>query len=75
MGILSTVSKVVKRLAQERHSRRRRMLAPSSAGRESTTLLSLNPQKGHFIGSFSFSSDALARRKILWGYFNMFFPK
>ena len=40
---------LLKRRAQERHSLRRRMLLFSSAGRESMTLLSLKPQKGHFI--------------------------
>jgi len=40
MGRDSMVSYVVNRFSQARHSRRRRMLAPSSAGRESTTLLS-----------------------------------
>ena len=39
-GVVSTISYVVKRLPQERHSRRRRIFSPSSVGRESTTLLS-----------------------------------
>jgi len=43
------ISYVVNRFWQLRHSRRRRIVAPSSAGRESTTLLSEYPQKGHFI--------------------------
>jgi len=34
------ISYVVKRFWQARHSRRRRMVAPSSAGRESITRLS-----------------------------------
>ena len=48
-GMRSTVSYVVNRLKHLRHSRRRRMLVPSSVGRESTTLLSSWPQNGHFI--------------------------
>ena len=40
MGRLSTVSYVVNRFPHDRHSRRRRMLRPSSEWRESTTLLS-----------------------------------
>jgi hypothetical protein len=37
---------VVNRRPQESHSRRRRMASPSSAGRESTTLVSVWPHQG-----------------------------
>ena len=46
-GASSIRSKVVKRWPQPRHSRRRRMAAPSSVARESTTLSSSTPQPGH----------------------------
>ena len=49
-GVSSTRSKVVKRWAQSRHSRRRR-IAPLPATRQSTTLVSPCSQKGQFIGS------------------------
>ena len=39
----------MKRFIQLRHSLRRRMRLPSSVGRESMTLLSVYPQKGHFM--------------------------
>src|SRR3972149_6517036 len=42
-------SYVVNRRLQFRHSRRRRIAAPSRASRESTTFSSTCPQKGHFI--------------------------
>src|SRR6478735_5906394 len=46
-GTSSRRSKVVKRCPQARHSRRRRMLVPSSPWRESTTLSSRWEQAGH----------------------------
>jgi len=49
MGISSIFSYVVNRLPQEMHSRLRRMLVPSSVGRESTTLLSVPRQYLHFM--------------------------
>src|SRR4029077_13251157 len=42
-------SYVVKRFPHFRHSRRRRMDSASLLSRESTTLSSRNPQKGHFM--------------------------
>lgn len=45
----SIFSYVVNRFPQEMHSRLRRMLVPSSVGRESTTLLSVPRQYRHFI--------------------------
>src|SRR5690348_16601216 len=45
----SAVSNVVKRSAQRRHSRRRRIWLPSVTRRESVTLVSLWPQKGQCI--------------------------
>src|SRR5205807_4054824 len=42
-------SYVVKRLPHFRHSRRRRIESASLLSRESTTLSSKNPQKGHFM--------------------------
>ncbi len=42
-------SYVVNRLPHFRHSRRRRMDSASLLSRESTTLSSANPQKGHFM--------------------------
>ena len=47
----STISYVVKRFLQTRHSLRRRFL--SSEGRESMTRESSLPQKGHFIAAAS----------------------
>src|SRR5690606_41891340 len=43
-GFTSTVSKVVNRLPQLSHSRRRRIDFPSLAGRESSTRLPIDPQ-------------------------------
>ena len=43
-GLFENEGGSVRSLTQERHSRRRRMLLPSSAGLESTTLLSRKPQ-------------------------------
>src|SRR5882724_13019841 len=54
-------SYVVKRLLHFRHSRRRRMESASLLSRESTTLSLRNPQKGHFIGKISESSEAVRR--------------
>src|SRR5438105_3963082 len=48
-GISSMRSYDVKRRSHFRHSRRRRMASPSRDSRESTTLSSRKPQKGHFI--------------------------
>src|SRR5262245_39976491 len=46
-----TRSKVVKRKLQDRHTRRRRIAAESSVGRESFTCVSRLPQLGQRIGS------------------------
>ena len=46
-GSSSSRSYVVYRRPQARHSRRRRIATPSSAGRESTTLSSTSRQNGH----------------------------
>ena len=46
--------RALQRLPQPIHSRLRRMLLPSSDGRESTTLDSKFPHAGHFIQSHSF---------------------
>src|SRR5579883_1592302 len=46
-------SQVVKRLPHLRHSRRRRIDSASLLSRESTTLSSRKPQKGHFIALVS----------------------
>src|SRR5690606_9341270 len=56
----STVSRVEKRSPQASHSRRRRMVAPSSDTRESITRVSLCWQKGQCIG---FSSAGAARER------------
>ena len=48
-AVVALVMATLPRLKHLRHSRRRRMLVPSSVGRESTTLLSSWPQNGHFI--------------------------
>src|SRR6185295_18829867 len=45
----SAVSYVVNRFPQSVHRRRRRMQSPSSPTLESTTCVSDEPQKGHFI--------------------------
>src|SRR5579859_2146832 len=51
VGITSSAaSKVVKRSAHSRHSRRRRICRPSSARRESMTLVSECPQNGQCMG-------------------------
>src|SRR5713226_5123010 len=48
-GIWSIRSYEVKRRSHFRHSRRLRIESPSRDSRESTTLSSIKPQKGHFI--------------------------
>src|SRR5437763_243315 len=55
-GISSMRSYDVKRRSHFKHSRRRRIASPSRDSRESTTLSSRKPQKGHFIRSDPLSS-------------------
>src|SRR6266404_6663431 len=57
-------SYVVKRFSHFRHSRRRRMDSASLLSRESTTLSSMNPQKGHFICAVPPYCSAVSLRKL-----------
>src|SRR3989344_3445549 len=59
-GDRSTRSEVVKRLVQDKHSRRRRVVSLSSPTRVSKTLLSRCVQNGHFI----FSLQVIWRSQI-----------
>src|SRR5947199_8243730 len=64
----SICSYEVKRRPQLRHSRRRRMVAPSRLSRESTTRSRLSEQKGHLMPVLSFlgvQSDVEAQEELL----------
>jgi hypothetical protein len=56
-GTVSTYSYVVNLFSHFRHSRLRRTACPSLLERESTTLSSSKPQKGHFIAFLPFYSQ------------------
>ena len=67
--MVSIASNVVNRLVQLMHSLLRRIFSSSSVGLESITLLSRQPQNGHFmmITTFQFLINYIALTIILQG--------
>src|SRR5215831_3643020 len=58
-------SYVVKRRLHFKHSRRRRIVSPPRPSRESITLSSTCPQKGHFTGLSLLAGPPLLRSRLL----------